>query len=117
MRSPTYDPMSVNSTPSDDMSTYMNAGIAFTVWVWKRRNAFGMATRKGATTGSMNVRPGDINPTSTPAKNHTGMVTSMPADPSKSNTGMTIGSPMTIAAVSTDTITNEMANHAVLNPS
>ena len=32
IRSPMYEPISVNTTPRKDMSAYMNAGIVFTVW-------------------------------------------------------------------------------------
>src|SRR5258706_12303449 len=71
IRSPMYEPISVNTTPSKDMSAYMNAGIVFTVCEACRRNAVGIATKNTATIGSMKVRPGDTKPISMPPKNQT----------------------------------------------
>ena len=39
----------------------------------------GMAMRKAAATGSMNVRPGEMSPTSIPALHHTGTAIIIPA--------------------------------------
>jgi hypothetical protein len=65
------------------------------------RNVVGMATRRLATAGSMNVRPGEIIPTSIPPMNQTGMHTSIPFCPSKSSSVITMGRPKMRAPVST----------------
>src|SRR5690606_5566194 len=59
MRSPAYEPIIANSTPRALISTYMNAGMVFTVCPLKSRKAVGMATRKVAITGSSTVRWGE----------------------------------------------------------
>ena len=71
----------------------------------------------GGPAGSMNVRPGEIIPTSRPPRNHTGMHTSIPFCPSKSSIGSTIGSPKTSAAVSTPWTRKAMRSQRRLTPS
>ena len=60
---------------------------------------------------------GEIKPTSSPPRNQTGMVTSMPLPPSKSNTVPTMGSPMTSAAVNTPFTIRQIRLQVALTPS
>ena len=76
-----------------------------------------MATRNAATTGSMNVLPGEIIPSSIPPTNHTGTATSIPFEPSKSSAGTTMGRPTTMAAVSTAWTTSAIRHQTTLKPS
>lgn len=99
------------------MMMYMNVGIRRTVWLCTSQNTVGMETKNEPTTGSMNVLPGLMRPTSRPPVNQTGTTTTMPLPPSKSSAVMTIGRPMTRAPVSTAWTTIEMIIQRTLKPS